>query len=124
MGTAADWIDRNQLHRSNLNPDAASLLRGRIYNRTKKTMAEAGAMKGKAPENSSGADTAKKMADTYGVTDRTIRSDGQFARAVEEVKKADPTIEQRVHRGEVAKQSVVAAAKVLEKPEAAVNLAA
>ena len=72
-------------------------------------MSEAGAMKGKASEKISGADTAKKMADTYGVTDRTIRNDGQFARAVEDLKKADPTIEQQVHSGKVAKQSVVAA---------------
>ena len=79
----------------------------------KKTMSEAGAMKGKASEKISGADTAKKMADTYGATDRTIRNDGQFARAVEDLKQADPTIEQRVHSGKVAKQSVVAGAKVL-----------
>ena len=32
---AEDWIDRNQLGRRNLSPDTASLLRGRIYNRTK-----------------------------------------------------------------------------------------
>ena len=85
---AEDWIDRNQLGRRNLNPDTASLLRGRIYNRTKKAIGRPEIN----PEKISGIDTAKKMAATYGVTDRTIRNDGQFARAVEDVKKADPTI--------------------------------
>jgi len=31
-----DWIDRNQLGRRNLTPDQMSLIRGRMYNRTKK----------------------------------------------------------------------------------------
>jgi protein gp37 len=113
---AEDWIDRNQLHRRNLNPNGASLLRGRIYNRTKKAVGR--------PENNSDKKselTAAKLATDYGVTSRTIERDGQFARAVEDVKKADPTIEQRVHSGEVNKQSVVAAAKVLGSPEAATN---
>lgn len=34
---AADWIDRNQIGRRNLAPDVAALIRGRIYNRTKKS---------------------------------------------------------------------------------------
>jgi hypothetical protein len=34
---AEDWIDTNQLGRRNLTPDQASLLRGRRYNRLKKS---------------------------------------------------------------------------------------
>ena len=79
-------------------------------------MSEAGAMKGKASEKISGASTATKLATTFGVSEPTIKRDGQFARAVEDLKKADPTIEQRVHSGKVAKQSVVAAAKVMAHP--------
>ena len=56
--------------------------------------------------------TAESLAADYGVGQATIRRDGQFARAVEDLKKADPTIEQRVHSGKMSKQSVVAAAKV------------
>ena len=115
---AEDWIDRNQLGRRNLNPDTASLLRGRIYNRTKKGIGERGAEK---LHQNDGASTAAKLATTFGVGKATIERDGQFARAVEEVKKADPTIEQRVHRGEVARQSVVAAKKVLDNPETATD---
>jgi len=74
---AEDWIDRNQLHRRNLNPNGASLLRGRIYNRTKNAVGR--------PENNSDKKselTAAKLATDYGVTSRTIERDGQFARAM------------------------------------------
>ena len=88
------------------------MLRGRIYNRTKKAVGR--------PENngdkSAPLKTAESLANNYGVSERTIKNDGQFARAVEDLKKADPTIEQRVHSGKVAKQSVVAAAKVMAHP--------
>ena len=114
---AEDWIDRNQLGRRNLNPDTASLIRGRIYNRTKKDH-------GGDRQSSDQIDplkTSAKLATQFGVGEATIRRDGQFALAVEEVKKADPNIEQRVHRGEVARQSVVAAKKVLDNPETATD---
>lgn len=39
---AADWIDTQQLGRRNLSPEAASLLRGRRYNRAKKAHGAAG----------------------------------------------------------------------------------
>ena len=61
------------------------------------------------------ASTATKLATTFGVSEPTIERDGQFARAVEDLKQADPTIEQRVHGGKVSKQSVVAAAKVMAR---------
>ena len=53
--------------------------------------------------------SAAALAKAYGVGEATIKRDGQFARAVEDLKQADPTIEQQVHSGKVAKQSVVAA---------------
>ena len=75
------------------------MLRGRIYNRTKKAVGR--------PENngakSAPLKTAESLAADYGVGQATIRSDGQFARAVEDLKQADPTIEQQVHGGKVAK---------------------
>ena len=104
---AEDWIDRNQLGRRNLSPDTASLLRGRIYNRTKKQGRRTDLTSPHFEEKS-----AAGLATNYGVSKATIERDGQFARAVEVVKQADPTIEQRVHSGKVAKQSVVAAAEL------------
>lgn len=79
---AADWIDANQLGRRNLRPDQMSLLRGRRYNRAKKTASEAGAMKG-ASDKMSEAHTAEQLAVQHGVTSRTIERDGKFAEAVE-----------------------------------------
>jgi len=43
--SAMDWIDANQLARRNLTPEQVSLIRGRRYNRIKKTPSEAGAIK-------------------------------------------------------------------------------
>jgi protein gp37 len=115
---AEDWIDRNQLHRRNLNPNGASLLRGRIYNRTKKQGQRTDTTSPQIEEKST---TATKLATDYGVSRATIERDGQFARAVETVKQADPEIEKKVHQGQVNKQSVVAAAEVVSNPEKAVN---
>ena len=72
--------DKNQLGRRNLNPDTMSLIRGRIYNRTKKAVGR--------PENNSDKKselTAAKLAADHGVTSRTIERDGQFTKAVESV---------------------------------------
>ena len=80
-----NWIDTNQLGRRNLPPDVVSLIRGRIYNRTKKTV---GRPEGNEDKMSI-LPTATKLATDYGVDERTIRRDGQFARAVDVVKEAD-----------------------------------
>ena len=80
-GQLALWIDTNQLGRRNLSPDVVSLLRGRIYNRTKKAH-------GGARDQSDHLKTSESLATAYGVGEATIRRDGQFARAVEVVKEA------------------------------------
>jgi phage N-6-adenine-methyltransferase len=113
---AEDWIDTNQLGRRNLTPDQASLLRGRRYNRLKKqgerTDLTSGQNVQKLPH------TAERLAEQHGVTERTIRRDGDFAEAVETLKPHVPDIEQRVMSGDVpSKQAVVEAAKTPEKAE-------
>ena len=87
------------------------MLRGRIYNRTKKQ-----GRRTDLTTDQNDPKSAAALAKAYGVGEATIKRDGQFARAVEDLKQADPTIEQRVHSGKVAKQSVVAAAKVMAHP--------
>ena len=72
-----------RLGRRNLPPDVASLLRGRIYNRVKRTMSEAGAMKGSLDQSDLSSNTADTLATQYGVGSATIERDGQFARAVD-----------------------------------------
>ncbi len=116
---AEDWIDANQLGRRNLAPDQASLLRGRRYNRTKKT--HGGDRRSESVSSGQNVHlkelSSERLAQQHGVDERTIRRDGQFAAAVETLKPSIPDIEQRVMRGDVpSREAVVAAAKT---PEAA-----
>ncbi|MCW5967576.1 MAG: hypothetical protein KIT57_03620 [Blastocatellales bacterium] len=89
----ADWIDANQLGRRNLKPDQMTLLRGRRYNRMKAGRGGDRKSKGQiVPLN-----TAESLAEQYGVSERTIKRDGQFAAAVEAlamlpVKMSDSTL--------------------------------
>ena len=81
---AEDWVLRNQLGRRNLSPDAASLLRGRLYNRQKAPAY------GREGRDFSGAQsdtpkTAERLASELGVSPATVKRDGAFARAVEEL---------------------------------------
>ena len=114
---AADWVDRNQLGRRNLTPDQMSLLRGRRYNRAKK--AQGGrADRSFGEDKVSAPKTAEALAKQHGVDEKTIRRDGQFAKAVEAVKSADPTIERRVAQGGAAapaRKDVIKAAELLER---------
>ena len=81
---AMDWIDRNQLGRRNLSPDAFKLTLGRIYNRTKKTKAEAGAKGGSSSgQNVRCLRTAEKLAKEHAVDEKTVRRAGKFAKEVE-----------------------------------------
>ncbi len=111
---AADWIDANQLGRRNLTPEAASLLRGRRYNRTKKTAHDGGKGKSRSGDQNDThlPSTAASIADQHGVSEPTIKRDGQFAAAVEKLKPTVPDIEKRVMTGNVpSRKAVVIAAK-------------
>ena len=112
---AADWIDANQLGRRNLSPEAASLLRGRRYNRTKRQGERTDLTSGQYVHKFT---TAEILGERHGVDEKTIRRDGQFAAAVESLKPSIPDIEQRVMAGDVpSKSAVVDAAR---EPERAV----
>lgn len=78
---AMDWIDANQLGRRNLPPDAASVLRGRRYNRTKKAHGGQLPRKGMAQSEPS-LSTADVLAKTHGVSSATIKRDGKRAEFV------------------------------------------
>jgi hypothetical protein len=112
---AADWVDANQLGRRNLTPDQASLIRGRRYNRAKRQDGGHGDQRSggqNVPPNIS-----EHLAGEHGVSDRTIKRDGQFASAVDSLKSTIPDIEHRVMAGDIpSKQAVIEAAK---EPEAA-----
>jgi len=92
---AADWIDRNQLGRRNLTPEAASITRGRIYRRAK------GRERGPSGQFVRKAATAKSIARQSGVTERTIRRDERFFEAVEAVRAISAEAATRIRKGEV-----------------------
>jgi len=83
---AADWIDKNHLGRRNLTPDQMSLLRGRRYNRAKKTKTEAGSMGGssKGQNDTCLPSTADRLAKEHGVSPATIKRDGKIAAFMDE----------------------------------------
>jgi hypothetical protein len=117
---AADWIDANQLGRRNLPPDAMSLLRGRRFNRTKQSHGGQVPRKGRAQSEPSPPErTAATLAQQHGVSPATIKRDGVFAKAVQDLKPHVPDIEQRVMAGKVpSREAVVQAAKEPEKAKA------
>jgi N6-adenosine-specific RNA methylase IME4 len=98
---AMDWMDTNQLGRRNLTNDQRSILRGRRYNRTKVTKADAGAMKGKANAEVAQApiNTAATIAKQHGVSERTIKSDGKKAEAIEKLALTNPDAAKAVTDG-------------------------
>jgi phage N-6-adenine-methyltransferase len=110
---AADWIDAHQLGRRNLTPEQMSLLRGRRYNRLKKTKAEAGAKGGASKDQNDTClpdSTSERLAKEHGVSAPTIKRDGQYAEAVDKL-----GVQQEAAAGllPVSRQEVVQAAKSL-----------
>lgn len=120
---AADWIDRNQLGRRNLHPDAFTLLLGRRYNRAKRQ----GERTDLTSHQSDGRlTTAERLAKEHNVGKATVERAGKVAEAVEKVKAIAPDIEHRVASGAgPARAAVVKAAEILEQsPERAKEIIA
>ena len=104
--SAMDWMDRNQLGRRNLSPEQTALLRGRIYNRVKKSHGG----KREASAQNDHLKTSEALADTFGVSGPTIRRDGEFAEAVEKLDIAQDIAKRGI---DAPKKDIVAAAKEL-----------
>jgi len=111
---ALDWMDANQLGRRNLTPEQMSLLRGRIYNRSKKTMAEAGATRRDSNgQNVQSYPTHETLGDRFGVSGKTVQRDGKFVSDIESLEQYSPGIGQRVMAGEVKRKDVAEAAEIV-----------
>lgn len=80
--SALDWIDRHAINQRNLPADLESLIRGRIYNRTKKA---AGRPSDKLRQSGGISETAPALAESLGVSPRTLERDGAFAAAVDKL---------------------------------------
>jgi len=98
---AMDWMFANQLGRRNLTTDQRSDLRGRRYNLTKKTKAEAGAQGGssKSQNDTCLPDTATTLAEQHGVSRATIIRDGKKAEALDKLAETQPEQAQAVRDG-------------------------
>ena len=115
---AMDWMDANQLGRRNLTPDQRSIIRGRRYNRTKK------AQGGRSDRKFGGAEvalpnTAATIAAQHGVSERTIKSDGKRAEAIERLAVTAPAQAQAVIDGKKRFNEVRREIKLEEVKEAA-----
>jgi len=115
---AIQWIILNQLGRRNLHPDAASLLRGRLYNSQKQAphSGENQYTRGEY-QNDTHQTTAARLSSQLGVSAPTIKRDGKFAEAVETLTSVMPDLPQQVMTGQApARKEVIEAAK---EPETA-----
>lgn len=84
---AADWIDQNQLGRRNLTPKQMATLRGRRYNRVKRAVGRPAGEQGdeKCGKTCHNTRTAESLAKEHGVSERTIRNDGELYAATEKL---------------------------------------
>ncbi|HLP31082.1 MAG TPA: hypothetical protein VK150_06950, partial [Geothrix sp.] len=125
---ALDWIDRHAIHQRNLPPKAESMIRGRIYNRAKK--AHGGQIPGSSGQSDHSLKTAQDLAPELGVSEKTLRRDGEFAEAVDKLHLGPEVTQGKVQapRAKVIKvakdlpenptpKQVEKAKKVLEAPE-------
>lgn len=116
---AKDWIDRNQLGRRNLTPDQMSLLRGRRYNRVKKSKGAPVGNNNRAiqkGQNELIESTADRIAKDHGVSPATIKRDGKYAEAVESLGLEKPVAQGTI---EAPKKTIVEAAETISHLEPA-----
>jgi N6-adenosine-specific RNA methylase IME4 len=118
-----EWMIRNQLNRRNQTPEQISYFRGKLHEQEKKTQGRP-----RKPEIISGfvgeADTAKKLAEEYGVTSRTIYNDAIFAKAIDTIgEQVGEDVKHQILSGElpVTKKDVVKLAQMPEETRKAIT---
>jgi len=112
---AKEWIDRNSIARRNLTPFQISMIRGRIYDR----------MIGPKADASRPAERADvKLAESEGVSPKTVRNDHALYKAVNDLKAIKPDIAERLEAGDgPTRTEVCEAAKLLQNdPQEAAEL--
>jgi ParB-like chromosome segregation protein Spo0J len=76
-----DWMVNNQLGKRNVTEETKAYLRGLQYSHEKRNIGGTGA--NQHAEKSTQERTAEKLAESYQVSERTIRNDGKFAQAID-----------------------------------------
>jgi hypothetical protein len=94
-----------------------SLLRGRIYNRSKKAVGAPEGNQNRAIQNGQNVQiesqaTHETLGDRFGVSGKTVQRDGKFAQSVEVLEEYVPGISERVMSGEVKRRDVNQAVKM------------
>lgn len=112
------WIDANQIGRRNLHPDDFKIVSGRIYNRRKKTKAEAGSLGGSSNDQVDlcfRKTTSEVVASELGISAPTVRRNGQRAEVYDMLSAIDTEAATAV---KVVPQDVIALA-LKQSPDAA-----
>ena len=117
---AKSWIARNQLGRRNIGPYKASYCIGILYDETKPAQGGTGANQHREQtgQNVRSANTADAIAAEFGVNEKTIRRDGQFAEAVDALEEIAPGTRAKALNGEIPKSSIMEAGKSLKSGDA------
>lgn len=104
------WIARNQLGRRNIGPEKAAYCRGILYAETKRPVGENqhSRLGQNVPPT---ARTSQPIAEQFGVSEKTIRRDAEFAEAVDTLEEIAPGTREKALAGELPKSRIVEAGK-------------
>lgn len=94
-----NWMIDNQLGRRNLSPQQQSYLRGKRYSQEKKAPTGFEDRDLSGGQNVPRQKTAEKLAQQYGVTDRTIKRDEQFSKGVDNISRYQPELKNEILSG-------------------------
>lgn len=118
-----NWMIRHQLARRNQTPEQISYFRGKLYEQEKKS--EGGRSdRSFGVEKSATPKTAVRIATEYGVTEKTIRNDADFAKAIDTIgKQVGEDVKHQILSGElpVTKKDVVKLAQMPEEKRQAIT---
>lgn len=117
-----DWMDRHQLGRRNLTPEQMSLIRGRIYNRTKKPVGSVNQYTSASDQNDHQQNTSESLAQEFGVSSPTVRRDGKFVETVENLAEHIPTLNAEIMEGQAKRRDINEVAGELKELEEAKEL--
>ena len=118
-----EWIIRHQLSRRNQTPEQISYFRGKLYAQMKKA-AHRPEKGGNNYHLNKPEKTAETIAKDYNVTEKTIRNDADYARAIDTIAvEAGEDVKQQILSGELpmTKKDVVKLAQMPEEKRQAIT---
>lgn len=115
-----EWMIRNQLNRRNQTPEQISYFRGKLYEQKKKAQGRPQ----KTGQNVHFIPTAQAIAEDYGVDEKTIRRDADYAKAIDTIgEQVGEDVKHQILSGElpVTKKDVVKLAQMPEEKRQAIT---